>query len=353
MNFISLQEKCWEVLGSYDNSDRPDYRRQQIRDAINQAQDELANNRATYRRLVRENMITMIPAQATYILDDWTRYVLELYTTGIAAHKVEMLLPRYADRSGYRIPVYGYGQFAPYHYTQAPKTPNALYSGATATVAANGTVVTLTDGAAAVAASLATGGVSMVGRMLRLNGEDGDYRIVTVTPATPPTVTVDRPVMPRISGPGFNNGVGGGMAVQTGACVYSAGGFAGNPWQVSPPGRLSLQLLPAPTIGATTWYYRCVASPRRLLNDTDVPEIDDDFHHLLWKGALRSLHNTDENNDAYQRAINEFGSAMNDLDQRDSDEFQDSEGRPNADTSLNNNRVPIGVPPGVVFRNRI
>ena len=136
------------------------------------------------------------------------------------------------------------------------------------------------------------------GLMLRLNGEDTDYMVTAASVSGGSTyLSVDRPVRARLSGLGVT-GVGAGYnAVR---------------WEISPPGRIQIQLLPAPSVVPTIPpRYRFPALPRRISNQPDfTPEFAAEHHDLLYKGAYAEIATLLEKADAYAREIATFQNAL-------------------------------------------
>jgi hypothetical protein len=265
MNLASLEERSWIWLGYPDSAQRYDWRRQQIRDELNAALDELVDALPLPLSLIRETTLSVTAGTASWTLDDWCRRLIDRpYVVGSQAFATEVHWPSAADRMGLRSTSLA-ATDQPYDITLLPLTTTALLSG----VGADATEGATTISKAADAPNWTT--AAHVGKMIRLNGEDSDYRIVSVESVK--SLTVDRPVRARLTGFG-TTGVGAG--------------YAAVPWCISPPGRCRIQLLPALT-AAVTLYYRYVPHPRRLVYATDEPEAPAQYHPFLWKRAIRNL----------------------------------------------------------------
>lgn len=265
MNFNDLQESVWRYLGFVDSGQRQNYYLQEIRDAINASLDELASTAPFLWPLVRESSISVVAGTQDYYLDDWCRRVLSFWTEGTGAHKVTLHVPREADRNGLRQTGISAGSLGPWDLTLLPRNSSAVRSGTAASATEAATAITGVSGASS----------ADIGRLVRLNGEDMDYKILSVTGTT--QFNVDRAIRGRLSNK---------STVATGSGYVGTGsGYSAVSWELGPPGRLRIRLLPSPT-SASTLYYRYVAIPRRMLNLSDVPEIPQEYHHLLWKGAL-------------------------------------------------------------------
>ena len=309
MNFGDLQEQCWGFLGYLDTGQRLDQTRQQVKDAINAAQAEIANASPLAWGLTRESSLAIISGTALYTLDDWCERLLEMWCLDPIAQKVTLRLPRAADRIGIRSTSLGVPEGGPYEVVWYQDTTDAAKSGASG----SSTGATVTEGSQSVSkgSSGTAWAASDVGRRLRFNGEDSDYKIATYSSAT--SITVDRPVRARIKGTG-TTGVGAGYTQVR--------------WEIGPAGLKRIQLLPSPTSSATL-YYRYMVKPRRLINLDDVPEVpNEDFHHLLWKGALAHMTLLKEDLERYGAFRNEYAAALADWRRRDAEVVADGEDRP-------------------------
>lgn len=328
MNFGNLEEKCWQFLGCHDTANRIDWRRQEIRDAINSAQDEITSAAPFLNELVRESYFDVVTGVVEgtaevllivtptaprtgkiYTLSDWCRRPLSFWTEDSTAHKVEMKWPRSFDRDGSRNSNLAPLSVGPFNLTPHPRSSAAGTTDASVSASEASTSITAAQAAA-----------SDVGKMVRLNGEDSDYKITVVTsPGAAATLTTDRAIRGRLTGLG-TTGVG---------ADYSAIGAV-----ISPPGRYRIFMNPAPT-ATQTLYYRYMAYARRLVNPTDVPELPVEQHHLLWKGALRMIAGLDRKDSAYGIYTNEFDRAVAQYREADVDDV-DSNDVPNYESALTN-----------------
>lgn len=318
MNYNDLQEAVWRFLGNHDTANRVDWRRQEIRDAINMALDEIGTIAPFLWPLNRESTVSLVAGTATYTLDDWCQRALAFWTSDTSAHKIRYNNPRNADRNGMRNTNAAFGTLGPYDLTWAPRNTAAALAGAAASATEGGLTITGLTGLAS----------THVGRMIRLNGEDQDYKIVSISVTT---ATVDKKIKSRLTGLG-TTGLGGN---------YSA-----VRWEIGPVGRLQIQILPTPTVTKTI-NYRFYALPRRLLNNDETPELPTEYHHLLWKGALRWItgFNEDQNNYSMFKAEYEQGIEM--LKRQDQEDM-DSEDSPHYDSTLD--QYVGGLPVDVSFR---
>lgn len=321
MNFSDLQERCWQFLGYHDTGNRLDWARQNIKDALNETLDELCAAAPFQFNLTREGTIALVNGTATYGIDDWVKRPIEFWTADIAAHKVYLRLPRKADRDGARNTSASFGSLGPYEMTLAPRTSTAVKSGTAASATEGSTTVTKVGGTDWTSAD--------IGRMLRLNGEAEDYKITAVGGVT--SLTVDKAVKGRLSGIGTTG---------TGA------GYSSVRWEVGPPGRFQIQILPTPNV-ARTLNYRAIVNPRRMISQDDTPEVAVEYHHLLWKGALRMIALVREDSKSRAEFVQEYLSALDILRRSDQDDA-DSEDPAHYETLLDMH--PRGIPVDAAFR---
>lgn len=325
MNFGDLLENLWIATGYPDTgSDRQDMRLQQYKDNLNTILDEICATCApSLFRLIRQDTIAILPNVDTYTLNDWCARPLSVYTADMQAHKVRYLRPRTADFSGIRNTNYRYPQFGPYTLTDGMRTMAPILAGVNgvsgASVAEGSTAVTF-PGAVGTPWNIA----AVIGRMMRFNGEDGDYKVVATDGSG---LTLDRKAVTRIKGVGVGN-VGAG--------------YTNVDFEISPPGRLQLQILPLPTMGQTI-NYRFMAHPRRMLNLTDNPEIDTQYHHLIWKGALRLIACQEQNADQVSTWQQEYLTALSQLQKSDTDDF-DSDDSPRFETLRDRSTLRYDLP---------
>lgn len=331
MNLQDLMEKLFIETGHPDTgSDRPDYLFQQYKDCLNTAQDEIAATCApSMEHLIRETTLSIIGGTQDYMLGDWVQRPLSMWTQDIFAHKVRFRRPGTADRDGSRNTVLVPYVLGPYMCSLLPRTNVPALSGA----AGSSTGATATEGALTVVfgASNAVLTAAVVGRMLRLNGESADYLITAQDGSH--TVTVDRPIVSRVRGLGVSN-LGPGYAATT--CR----------WEIGPVGRFQLRFLPTPK-DSSTLFLRYMAYPRKLIHLSDTPELQEDMHYLIWKGALRAVSATKQNDPMYQMYTNEYATAIALLKASDIDDTDSSDG---PHVEMLGDDVPLGVVPGTYSR---
>lgn len=321
MNFAGLQDRVFKCIGLPDTTaDRTDAIVMSVQDAINETMEEIAATcHPSLNNLTRVGTLTVVSGTGDYLLNDWAQRLLSIYTEGPYAHQINVRRPAAVDRDGSRGTYYVVGQLGPYQLVQLPRTLKAdgVYGAAGsstgASVAEDGTAVTFGSGGTVLTSDL-------VGKMICFNGESADYQITAVGGSH--ACTVDRPVKARFSGLGTARGVG----------------YTNKSWQISPQGRYKLRFLPLPT-NASTVYYRYMAYPRRLLQDDDQPELQTELHHLLWKGAMRSMTLTKQNADAWQMYTKEFNDAIEMLRKSDDDDYAANE-VPQVESLYDNQMTP-------------
>ena len=298
MNFNDLQEACFRFLGLHDSAQRPDWRRQEVKDALNTSLDEVASQPPFLWNLVREADLSVVASTSVYTLDDWVAKPLFIWKSD-TGHKIRFINYRLSGRDHSRYPNAVPASLGPWELTWYPRS-SALLSG---------TAASATEAATSVTGLSGLTDANSVGRMVRLNGEDGDYKVLSQTGGT--AATVDRAVRSRLTGLG-TTGVGAG--------------YTSVRWELSPRDRFCIKFLPTPA-EASTVRYSFLALPRRLVNASDTPEIKEGFHHLLWKGALCKLGAFGEDDASYQRFKGEYEQARDELRKADNDE-SDSEDSP-------------------------
>jgi len=292
MNLSSLEERCWEYLGKGEASMRLDFQRQQIRDALNEAQLEAAVKAPFHWDLVREGTIPIVVGTKEYTLDDWCLRPISFWTEGTTAHPVKLRHPYMVDRDGSRNTSHSYISNGPYEVVLIPRSTTAARSGTAASASEAATSVTGCTGASA----------TDIGRMLTLNGEDGDY-LITATNTS--SYTVDKTIRARLTGRGV-----------TGA----GAGYTSVPWAVGPTGRFRVKILQSPT-EAGTLYYRYVRYPRRMINTTDRPELHEVWHRNLIAGALSKLSALVEDKEMYSLWKQEWMAALDEIAQNEPDDL--------------------------------
>lgn len=311
MNFLDLTDTLRVMTGYPDvASTFRDSRLQQYRDALNATLDEVGAAVApSYFALQQQSTIVTVAGTATYLINDWSQRILSVYGTDINyTYKLDYIRARNADMSGIRNPnIQSVGRYA---YTDGMRTSTPALSG----TAGSGSGATVAEGGTSVVfgSSNATLTSAVVGRMLRLNGEDGDYKILTQDGSH--TVTIDRPVKSRLRGDGTSN-VGAGYTAAT--CR----------WEIGPSGRLQIQILPVPQ-EVRTLNVRSMMLPRRMLNDSDTPEIQSEYHHLIWKGAMLKVASSKQNTESYQLYTTEYQTALTNFRKSDIDDVESTDSPP-------------------------
>ncbi len=170
---------------------------------------------------------------------------------------------------------------------------------------------------------------SVVGKMLCLNGESGDYKIVGVTAAR--TLLIDRPIVSRLS-----------STTVTGL----GAGYTNVRWDISPKNRQRARIIPAPTV-AQTLNIRYMALPRKLLSLSDVSEINEEYHRAIVCGAMRYVGAQKQNGEIFQAFKDEWNLAIAELQKAD-DDTHDCDDSPDVETLATNR--PYGVLPGTYTR---
>lgn len=303
MNLRDLLERLWRSTGYPDTgSAREDGRYQDYKDFLNAAQDEIARTCSPKLfSFTRRGSIALVAGTQDYTLDDWTIRPLSLFTIGDQAREVVFRRARNADIEFLRNTSYA-AVFGDYTVTDAERSADPYASG----IAGATTGVTGVEGAySATFGSAVTLTALWVGRMLRFNGEDGDYKILTINNTTK-VATLDRPIVSRMSGVGAT-GVGAGYAAAT--CS----------WVVGPKGRYKISFLPAPD-ATDTVYYRYMSLPRKLLSLSEESELNTEYHDLIWKGALQMI-GVDKESDALQGYVMQYQEALESLRKSELDEY--------------------------------
>lgn len=265
-----------------------------------------------------------------YHLDSQVDHVLEMWTEGQTAHRVTIRGYKASTREGLRNSTWAPATVGPYQVSWLPRSTIGFYdfgAGAAygATAAEGG--INVSFGASSNAL-----GSALVGMILKLNGEDGDYKILTQNGAH--AATVDRPIRSRMAGSMLTNGAGPG--------------YTNVRWQIGPRGTPKIRVLPPPSLTANL-YYSAYDVPRRLLNVDDEPEIPTKYHHLLWKGAMRILALENVKPDMYQMYANEYDKALAMFRKADEDEQSAIDG---PSMYLASSSEQVGVrQPGQFFRD--
>lgn len=295
MNFGDLQEDVFRFIGENDSSLRKNFLIQQVRDDINRAMDDIYMSSAYLWHMVREGTLSVVPGTDTYALNDYCVKPLSFWTADQYAHKVAFLSPRDSDRNGLRNSTLTGVEVGPWHLTWTPPTSSAYKSGTSSDT------LVLVEGSTAVTKSAGTAWATAtdVGRIIKFNGQDEDY-VVAATPSSN-SLTLDKPYRSRLTGTG-TSGTGTVPSTPT--------------WEITPSGTYQIQLLPAPA-SAKTLYYRYVARPRRLIQDSDRPELPGQFHHLISLSAIMRTARYLEDPSSYGMYKEQFGAGLQRLIQED------------------------------------
>lgn len=338
MNLSDLLSEMRAATGYPDTaSSFPDWRYQQYKDYLNVAQDEFAATCSPkFFGLIRESTIAITSGSGLATLNDWCQRILELRSADDAyAYKIPMRRSRTADREGLRNSQRQNSSTQAWEYDLPPRSQQALYSSTYpdgSTYQNNLTTygITVTEGTlVGTVTSSVTLVAAMVGHMIRFNGESADYKIISIDNSAH-TITVDRKIRSRVSGDGTTN-VGAGYTLVS--------------WEISPPQRVIIRIIPTPLTNATL-PYRYMAQARKLVNLTDSPEIQEEYHHLIWKRALRLVGASRVNADQYKIWQAEGDAAMAMFQKADCDD-EDSEDGPAfgrlSDENVNTRGLPRGT----------
>jgi hypothetical protein len=304
VNFNELIETVWDQLGYQADGTRLACTLQAIRRGINTAYDECAEKSFALESLKRESSISLVADQSVYLLNDWVRRLVSLKTI-TNAHKIPLHTGKIVDHEGMRESTIALSS-GPWDAMRWERTTTAAKEGTNGSLAEAGTAFTQTGGDDLVSAE-------DVGRMLRMKGERNDYKITVVGGVG--AATIDRAHRGLLTGNG------------AGAANHAASDYSGERWQVGPPGRVRIKLLPAVS-AATTLYFDAIWQHRTLINPWDEPEIPENFRHLLWKGCLKYMALRDSDAQMAQVWIQEYEAAMERYEQRDGDEGEDEEVKP-------------------------
>lgn len=304
MNLADLRNRCYRYAGLLDQAQQLDWDYQEINDAINTALEIISTKAPFTFCLLREQQLPITNGVQVYTLNDWALRADSYYTTDQAAHKIKVRKARNADRSGIRNPGLQYTILGPFDATWSPANVVPVLSGD----ANSGITASAVEGQRTVTFSGSPGFTSAhVGRMFKFNGEYGDYKVVGFGTNS---LTLDRNIKSRIAGPGLGS-------------THIGPGYTNVRWELGPKLRINIMFLPTPTAPSPQVFLRYAALPRRLLNDDDEPELRDEWHHLIYKGAVKELGLRNEDMETYQAYKQEFDETLNKYyaaDQEDQDE---------------------------------
>lgn len=351
MNFSNLIERVFHTCGYPDSANnRRNGTLQQVMDAINTAYDEICGTCAPELFALEQEGGLLLDAAGTtgdgagynyttvavpqayngeYYLNDWVGYPLAFWTEGQFSHRVEVRRHRNAIRDGLRSTQFVPMSFGPWTLSWVPRSRFGRYeqaAGASTGATAAEAATTVTFGS-----SSNNVGSGNIGQMLRLNGEDGDYKVVSINNTH--SLEVDRPIRSRMDGSMTATGTGAGYAAVR--------------WQLSPPGAYRIKIMPPPN-EASILYYSYIPLPRILLNLTDTPEIQRKFHDLIWKGAIKNVAAQKQNANLYGTFINDFDQAIERFKRSDIDEKASDDG-PRVET-LTNQQPQVAKLPGIYAR---
>ena len=313
MNFSEMQERVWQELGYPSSSDaRPDWKLQIIKDGCNEGLDELARLCPFMFQMVRETTLSLVAGTTDYALDDWCRWPLSFYTLDNNAHKVQLRVPRLADYDGSRNPNLNQWAQGPYELVPIPRTTTPFATQASVTASELATTIPAVSAAA-----------TWANRKVTFNNGSEDYKVSSVSAGV--SIVIDKALKARLTGVG-QTGVGGGLNSAS--------------MQISPPGVYQVRVLGG-VPEASTLYYRYVAIPRRLIVDTDRPEIPDAYHNLIWKRALKNCASLNENTNAWQRVAADYERELEILKASEQD-TQDSDEVPRCESTLDYHAHPRG-----------
>lgn len=259
MNLYDMEESVWRLVGKHDTSQRMNCDRQEIRDGLNYACQDLAMSLSLPSTLRREGTLSIVPGTATYDLDDWVAYPLDFKVVGESDDwRLDGVNPQrgYMESGRYNVQ----GPDGPREFLTGPRSSANYYENTL-----NGTVA---EGATSITVASATATSALIGRRLRFQGETGDYRVTAVGSTT--SITVDREIRARMTGRSAT-GNGGGYA-------------SGTRIEVGPIGCIQITTRPIPTT-AHSWKYLYIKKPQVMLNTYDVPEIAEPYHEAIVKGA--------------------------------------------------------------------
>ena len=298
MNFLQLQNKFFEEgVGYHESAQKKDYMRQSCKDAINEVQMEAARLRPHLWGLTDETTVSIVVGTQNYYINDWCLRPISFYTKDQAARKIPFRWPANADRDGSRNSGMVFSAYGNWSLSWKPKNIAAILAGTGAAVV---------EGATSVTGLTGLGTTGYEGRLLRIGGDDNDYKIVSHTATT---AVIDK----------AHRGVLSGLGTTGAAANYSS-----KKWEIGPPGLYRLEVLPTPT-EAVTLYVRYARRPRRLIADDDVPEIPEEFHNMLWRAALSKVSFAKKDSELFMAGKAEFEELKRELMAHDDSDLQDED----------------------------
>lgn len=262
MNLTALREYCFRYLGYHQSSQRPNYLRQEVDDAINLAVQDIKDEVHYYYDDVRQTTISVVSGTNTYEVEDVMLLPISLWTEGTAAHKIELVHWDEVLRSGLKNNDIIEGTYGPYIFRFYPGRTTASKSMTCSITEAD---ATLTRSAGDSFAS------SDVGKRVRINGEEMEYLIASYTDAN--NVELDRNYRGRLTGEATD-----GLSGNSGSVTC----------EVSPPNAWQLEFEPEPSASQTV-YVLYIRKTRQLLHGAEVPQFPEQWHKTIATGALKRL----------------------------------------------------------------
>lgn len=320
MNFLNLQNKVFGQIGQPDTgADRTDAQVQDVRDCLNDALQEIcATLSPRLFALEREGTVAIVSGTSDYYLNDWCQRPLAFRDS--YGMPITFRRKKNAELEGcYDTQASGSGTIGGFIIVPAPRNSSAYFSAASGSSTGATVANAATSFTTGSSTTLVTGDT---GRMIRFNGEPEDYVFTFVSAHAG---TIDRPFISRMSSIG-TTGAGS---------TYTNVRF-----EIGPKLRYKIKLLPSPGTSQTLTY-RYMALPRRMVGADDEPELNEEFHHLLWKGALRSIEGA-KGSAKYSIFVQEFSTAIQELMRADDDEAASNE--PPPFETLNSDNTLIRVP---------
>lgn len=305
MNLQDLIETLYQLTGTPDTANaRPDGTFQRYKDLINSTQSKLcAYMHPSMDFLIRDVTLTVVAGTPDYFIDDWCQHPLSLIESTYG-NRISLRRRLNADTDGSRNPNLT-GSTTLEQAVNLSRTTSAVLSN----IAGSTTGISATEGA--LTADIGSGNDvltnAVVGKMLKFNGESGDYKILSVATRT---ITVDRPIISRVSGIGTTH-AGAGYAK------------ASCRWEIGPKGRYKLRFLPSIGNSPTVRY---MAYPRKLLSLTDEPELQEDMHDLLWMGPMMDIGASKENANQFSMWKERWEETLKLLAKSDNDDCASDDG---------------------------
>lgn len=265
MNYGDLQEAVFSWLGYQESGQRKDHLRQRVKDACNKAVRKILYQKPVFYNLRKSTSFSTTSGTTGYYLADDVMMPISLWREGTNAGKLKFVDLDQINYAGFRntnATTSGDGILT---YTVSVKDTSAAKSGTACSVTEGTTTVTGLSG-------IDSGDV---GAIIRLNAEkDEVYRIDSVTSAT--EVELNRAYRARLTGVG-TTGTGSGLSSKK--------------WEVSPPMRWKLDILPTPG-SSETIYYDYISSYDGLVNtDESIDVIPVEFEHLVETCAKYNMAN--------------------------------------------------------------